>query len=469
MGNTNAPEGAWPVLVEEINLDQPLPALPERTTAGDRYRTALVIAKLHGAPVAVAETPVTPGVSTPPTLLAALLWPRIAHEVNAHLRDDGLPEVAMLNPMLGLGDGRNGREPACQRFTTGGLTADDVTVVIPTRASSPVLVDLIHSLLSARVSPAAVVLADLDPAARAVTRRIGRVFADATASVRVVPAHRPVAAHARNVGVAAAETSVVAFLDDHVVPDPGWLDGILRGFGRDDRVEAVSGPVMPASLDTAAQVWMHHLAGLGHDISPRLFDLAGDTAHHPLYPYLSAAYGAGANFAIRRATLAALGGFDERLGPGTAIRRGEDDDVLIRLVLAGHVLAYEPQALVLDHHRATDDDLRRAVFGHGRGLGAALWKQAAAKNTKREMARLALRGMRHLLDSSSPGTGRFHGDAYPASLRVAELAGIVTAPVSYARTRTSPGTPLPRMPEHERDEHHGHDSRRGDRDRPAAR
>jgi hypothetical protein len=370
MGNTNTPDGAWPVLVEEIDLDRPLPALPDRTAAGARYRTALVIAKLHGAPVAVAETPVTPGVATPPTLLAALLWPRIAHEVNAHLRDDGLPEVAMLNPMLGLGDGRNGREPACQRSSTGGLSSDDVTVVIPTTGSSPVLVGLVRSLVSGHVSPAAIVLVDLDPAAKLVPRRLGREFAAAPVPVRVLPVHRPLAAHARNVGAAASETRVVAFLDDHVVPDAGWLEGMLRGFGRDVRVQAVSGPVMPASLDTAAQVRMYQLAGVGRDITARLFDGEGSKAHHPLYPYLSAAYGAGSNFAVSRETLGALGGFDERLGPGTAIRRGEDDDLLIRLVLAGHLLAFEPQALVLDHHRATDDDLRRAVFGHGRNLEA---------------------------------------------------------------------------------------------------
>lgn len=435
MGNTEAAPWAGPVLVQQIDLDHPLPALPDRTAAGDRYRTALVTAKLHGVPVAVTETPVTPDVATPPTLLAALLWPRIAREVNAHLRDDGLAEVSALNPLTGLGDGRNGREPVCQRFSTGGLSADDVTVVVSTAGVSPAFVDLVRSLAFGHLNPAAVVLVDHDPAARVVARRVGREFADSPVPVRIVPSDRRAAAHARNVGVADVATPVVAFLNDHVVPDPGWLDGLVRGFGRDDRVQCVTGPIMPASLDTAAQVRMHQLAWTGRDITARLFDLTEHAAEHPLYPYLAGVYGSGANFAVRRETFGELGGFDERLGPGTAVRRGEDDDLLIRMILAGHTVAYEPQALVVDHLRATDADLRSAVFGHGLGLGAALWKQAAGKEAKREMARLAVQSMRYVLDGSSSRTGRFHGKAYPASLRMAELAGIMTAPVSYARTR----------------------------------
>lgn len=435
MGNKDVPAGAgaWPVLVQQIDLDRPLPALPDRTATGARYRTALVIAKLHGAPVAVAQTPVTPGVSTPPALLAALLWPSIAHEVNAHLRADGLTEVAKLNPMLGLGDGHNGRKPACQRSSTRGLTGADVTVVVPTEAVSPRLVDLVRSLLSGRVAPAAVVLAHHGPAAN-VARRLEREFAGAPVPVRVVLAGRHVAACARNAASAAAETSVLAFLHQDVAPDPGWLDGLLRGFGRDDRVQCVTGPVMPASLDTAAELRMHQLAGFSRDMTARLFDLGENATGHPLYPYLSGAYGSGASFAVRRETLDRLGGFDERLGPGTALRRGEDDDLLIRLVLAGHMLAYEPQAMVLDQRRATDADLRNAVFEHGLGLGATLWKQASGPGRKREAVRLASRSVRYLLDGRSSGTTRFRCSSYPASLRMAELAGIVAAPISYARS-----------------------------------
>ncbi len=434
MGNTEPPAGPGPVLVTQIDLDRALPTLPERTGAGARYRTALVTARLHGAPVAVAEVKVTPGMATPPALLAALLWPRVAGEVNAHLRGDRLPEVTRLDPGHGLGNGSNGRGPACQRFSTAGLTGDDVTVVIPTLGRSPVLPDLVRSLLTGPTRPAAIVVADNDPAGGLVAPRLEREFA--AEPVRVVPARRRGAAHARNVGAAAAETRVVAFLDDDVAVDPGWLGGLLRGFGRDDRVQCVTGLIMPVFLDFPAQVRLQQFGGFDKGARARLFDLGEHAAAHPLYPYLPGVYGSGANLAIRREALVALGGFDERLGPGTATRGGEDIDLLMRTVLTGHLLAYEPQALVLHHHRATEADLRAVVFGYGLGLGAVLWKQAAGPESRRELARRAPEGLRYLLGSSSPKNARIRGEAYPTSLRLAEVAGILAAPFCYTRTRT---------------------------------
>ncbi|PVG82923.1 hypothetical protein DDE18_11305 [Nocardioides gansuensis] len=433
MGNTEPPAGPWPVLVMQIDLDRPLPALPDRTTAGARYRTALVTARLHGAPVAVAQVKVTPGVATPAALLAALLWPSIANEVNTHLREDGLAEVTMLDPWQGLGNDTNGRGPACQRFSTAGLAGDDVTVVIPTVGTSPVLGDLVRSLLALPTRPAAIVVVDNDPAGRFVGPRLEREFADEP--VLVVAAGRRGAAHARNVGAAVAETPVVAFLDDDVAVDPGWLGGLLRGFGRDSRVRCVTGLIMPASLDFPAQVRIQQFGGFDKGATPRLFDLAEHAAPHPLYPYLPGIYGSGANFAMRREVFVALGGFDERLGPGTATRGGEDIDLLMRTVLGGHMLAYEPQAMVLHHHRATDVDLRSAVFGYGLGLGAVLWKQTAGRETRRELAHRVPEGVRYLLGRSSPKNARIRGEAYPASLRMAEIAGIVSAPLGFARSR----------------------------------
>lgn len=447
MGNTEQATAAGPVLVTQVDLDRPMPALPERTAAGGRYRTALVTARLHGAPVAIATVQVTPGMATPPTLLAALLWPAVARDVNTHLREDGLPEVTMLDPWNGLGPGGNGRGPACQHFPSSGLTGEDVTVVIPTVGRSPVLGELVRTLVSGLAPtvgctgqgrPAAVVVVDNDPEGRPVAPRFAREFADD--DVRVVTAGRRGAAHARNVGAAAARTPIVAFLDDDVVVDPGWMQGVLRGFGRDTAVQCVTGLITPAALDTAAQVRLQQFGGFDKGTKPRLFDLAEHAAPHPLYPYLPGMYGSGANFAMRRDVFEALGGFDERLGPGTATRGGEDIDLLMRTVLGGHLLAYEPQAMVRHHHPTTDADLRTTVFGYGLGLGAVLWKQSGERRARRDLVRRVPQGMRYLLAGSSPKNARIRGEGYPASLRVAELAGIVSAPLGYARSRRDRAT-----------------------------
>ena len=437
MGTTNQPTGAGPVLVKQIDLDRPLPALPDRTAAGAAYRTALVTVKLHGTPVAVTEVHVTPGVATPAPLLAALLWPKVAADVNAHLREDGLPTVRMLDALNGLGNGTNGHGPACQRFTTGAYSPEDVTVVIPTAGRSVQLPLLVKELLYGSFRPAAVVVADNDTTGGrgSIARRLGRELGDAP--LTVVTTTRRGAAHARNQGAAAVETPLIAFLDDDVTVDPRWLPGLLRGFGRDDRVRCVTGLIMPASLDSPAQVRMQQFGGFDKGTTARLFDLAAHACEHPLYPYLPGAYGSGANFAVQRDVFNELGGFDERLGPGTTTRAGEDIDFLMRTVLAGHMLAYEPQALVLHDHRSTDAELRSTVFGYGLGLGSVLWKQTAARQSRREIVRRVPSGVRYLFGSSSPKNAHLHGNAYPASLRAAELAGLVWAPVSYTRSRQS--------------------------------
>ncbi len=425
-------------LVLQIDLDKPLPSLPEVTPAGERYRKAMVTAKVHGMPIAVTDVEVTPGVGTAPTLLAVLLWPKIRHEVNEHLRQDGLAEVSVLDPWRGVGHGSNGTGPACRRFPTSGLTGADVTVVIPTIGTSPVLGSLLRSVLAGAVRPRKVVVALNDPADHRVEALVRQDFADEP--VQLVHAPKRGAAHARNKGAREAQTSVVAFLDDDVEVDPGWLQGLLRGFGRDSRVNCVTGLIVPASLDAPAQIRMQQFGGFDKGAVPRLYDLAEHAVPHPLYPYLPGLFGSGANFAIRRSTFAELGGFDERLGPGTATRGGEDIDLLMRTVLAGRMVAYEPQALVHHHHRIGDDDLRRTVFGYGLGLGAVMLKQTVRRDSRRELVRRLPQGLKYLLSPSSPKNARTRGEGYPASLRVAELAGIVSAPVGYVRSHSFPST-----------------------------
>ncbi len=434
MGSTNMQsETLGARLVVQIDLDKPLPSLPEVTPAGERYRTALVTAKLHGMPVAVTDVEVTPGVGTAPMLLAALLWPKVRHGVNDHLREDHLPEAFALDPWRGVGHGSNGTGPACKRFSTSGLSGSDVTVVIPTVGTSPVLGPLLRSVLDGAEQPRNIVVALNDPGNHSVEALLRRDFADAP--VQLVLAPRRGAAHARNTGAARSESAVIAFLDDDVEVDPGWLQGLLRGFGRDSGVRCVTGLIMPASLDAPAQIRMQQFGGFDKGAVPRLYDLGEHSVPHPLYPYLPGLFGSGANFAMRRETFAELGGFDERLGPGTATRGGEDIDLLMRTVLAGRMVAYEPQALVQHHHRVANEDLRRTVFGYGLGLGAVMLKQTADRDSRREIVRRLPQGLRYLLSSSSPKNARIRGAGYPRSLRVAELAGIVSAPVGLARSR----------------------------------
>lgn len=423
-----------PQLVTRIDLGTALPTLPPTTPGGQRYRKALLTVTLHGMPIAVTNLEVTPGVATAPRLFAALLWPKVRAQVNEHLQRDGLAQVSTLDPLQGIPRTGNGTGPACLTFPTGGLGAEDVSVIVPTLGRSPVLAELLRSLLDGTMRPREIVIALNDAADHSVEALVRERFGQDP--VRVVVASRRGAAHARNVGAHSSTGPVLAFLDDDVEVDQFWLEGVLRGFGRERDVACVTGLIMPAALEAPAQVRLQQFGGFDKGVVPTLYNLDRHAVRHPLYPYLPGIFGSGANFAMRREVFDALGGFDECLGPGTATGGGEDIDLLMRTVLDGHLLAYEPQASVLHHHRVADDGLRSTVFAYGRGLGAVILKQTARPESRSQIVRRLPQGVRYLLSGSSPKNVRSQDEGYPGSLRIAELAGLISAPIAYRRSRS---------------------------------
>jgi hypothetical protein len=48
---------------------------------------------------------------------------------------------------------------------------------------------------------------------------------------RTIPVDAPTPAAARRAGVEAARTPLIAFIEDHCYPAPGWAEAVLRGFG----------------------------------------------------------------------------------------------------------------------------------------------------------------------------------------------------------------------------------------------
>jgi len=71
-----------------------------------------------------------------------------------------------------------------------------------------------------------------------------------------------------------------------------------------------------------------------------------------------------------RSALEAVGGFDERLGPGTPFPGAEDADLGFRLLDAGHRIVYVPDALL--YHRAwrSDADYLPLRWTYGIAQGA---------------------------------------------------------------------------------------------------
>ncbi|MCU1601853.1 MAG: glycosyltransferase family 2 protein [Frankiales bacterium] len=169
----------------------------------------------------------------------------------------------------------------------------------------------------------------------------------AAAGAVVVRSLHPGASAARNAGWRAARHDLVAFTDDDCRPDAGWTVAVAAAL---EDLDAVCGRVL-ADGDG-------HLSVLA-STEPRDYLRTDDPA----------VLGHGANMAVRRRSLEAVDGWDERLGPGTPWPGGEDKDLLVRLLAAGFDVGYRAEPLVRHVQWRTRRQSLRAELGYARGSG----------------------------------------------------------------------------------------------------
>ncbi len=264
------------------------------------------------------------------------------------------------------------------------------------------------------------------------------------AGVRVLRSGGRGPAAARNAGWRAATSEWVAFLDDDVVPPPGWAAALRADLaGTGPRVVASQGRVrVPIPGGRRPTDWERNVAGLEH------------------------ARWATADMAVRRAALEAVGGFDERFP--RAYR--EDADLGLRLRARGlelglgareveHPVGPASRLVSLTKQRGNADDAlmealhgrdwrRRAGAPPGRFARHAAISAAGALALGAGALALTTEGFRR----GGPGAWELvttkRGQEFPSPptpRRVAAGAGAVwlagTAELAWARIAPGPRTP----------------------------
>lgn len=191
-------------------------------------------------------------------------------------------------------------------------------------------------------------------------------------TVRYVREPKPGLDFARNHALQKATGEILAYLDDDVVVDRQWLDGLLEAWSENPDAAAFTGLVLPYELVTEAQILFEQGGGFRRGFEKIRY---GQTLPgNPLHPCGAGIFGAGCNMAFHREILLKLGGFDEALDTGAPLPGGGDLDIFYRVIRAGYPLIYEPQYLVFHQHRREYEKLRHQYWTWGLGFMAFIIK-----------------------------------------------------------------------------------------------
>lgn len=209
---------------------------------------------------------------------------------------------------------------------------------------------------------------------------------------------------ARNAGIAQARGMWAAFPDDDCWYDTQTVAHLLEGLTRqpawsgcvmnwEEQSRHRASPPDGAPLDLAA--WMDFKGGDASSIT----------------------------LVLRTSMLRDIGGFDEGMGVGQWFGAGEETDLVLRALQAGHTLGRLPQAVV--HHRfhaASRPDVRRwrDALRRGRGTGALYVRHGMS-------LRVRLRGLLGPLWLSLQGRGGWPGLVLAIATVIGRVQGCAAA------------------------------------------
>jgi GT2 family glycosyltransferase len=406
------------IKVMDIDLDRPLSDIEGL----DGYAALQGLVRIHDTPIGYVKLPVTDGRCAATTLRAA----SIEHHswaIMRHLLADALA-VPQRNG-AGLIDWPNAAHPV----SSGPLPL--VTVAVCTRDRTALLAGCLDSLGRLDYPALDLLVVDNAPSDPTTARLVGNRYPQ----VRYVCEPRPGLNWARNRAIAEAQGEIIAYTDDDVVVDPGWVKALARVFAQHPEVMAVTGLVVPYELETEAQMWFERYGGFGRGFERQWYRRERHSAERSAEHIRAGRLGTGANMAYHHSLFDRIGGFDPALDVGTVTNGGGDLEMFFRVLQEGQTLVYEPSALVRHRHRRDYAQLRTQITDFGVGFSAYLVRSARAYPDQRPaIVRLGLwrlwrRHIRRLLISLIRPT------LFPRDLILAELYGSFIGLVRYRRAR----------------------------------
>jgi glycosyltransferase involved in cell wall biosynthesis len=227
-----------------------------------------------------------------------------------------------------------------------------VSVVIPTRDRVAMLDRCLASVRAAVTAGDEVVVVDSASGDAAAVAAVA-----ARHGAALVRCDRPGVNRARNAGWRATTRDLVVFTDDDVEVDAHWVDAYVDAAARHPDASFLTGRVTaPPGQDDRWEVAVK--TGAGHRIDA---GTRGTLGH-------------GANLAVRRSALLAVGGWDEALGAGARFASAPEVDLFDRLLARGDVGWFEPAASARHDQWRSRAQVVRLHLRYGIGIGARIAK-----------------------------------------------------------------------------------------------
>lgn len=226
------------------------------------------------------------------------------------------------------------------------------SLIVATRGRDTDVGVLLDSLLAQKRDDLEVIVVDQNA-----DDRLGPILARVADRLPIthLRSDRAHANHARNMGLRQARGAIVAFPDDDCILPPGVLDRVAAAF-TDATLAVLTGPAVSPEGKLSSGRWRTDRGAI------TLANLWTSVIEFNLF--------------LRRDVALAVGGFDERMGPGTPWGSAEGNDLVARAIRSGYRALYDP-ALRIIHpdKRLTPIAVERARL-YGAGLGVALRRHA---------------------------------------------------------------------------------------------
>jgi len=240
------------------------------------------------------------------------------------------------------------------------MSSTRISAVVCTRDRRHYLAHCLSALQKQTLHPSIFDVIIVDNGSTDDTHNLAQRYCARNDNFRYVHENRTGLAIARNTGIRASSSDIIAFTDDDAVPDPTWLARLLDRFDTYHAYVGIVGGDVTPIWEAARPEWLDDAllrplsAGLKWSTEPR-FLRPGEWLVE-------------VNSAYHRSALARIGGFPEHLGRvGDTLLSGEGG-INILIQRAGFGLFYDP-AILVQHHipasRLTKSWFRRRSFWQG--------------------------------------------------------------------------------------------------------